>query len=424
MSSSPPSEPAAPQLPPSGKRFPCQKCGARLDFDPSARALKCPYCGFLEEIAAAPEQVQERDWDAFWEHQAGAETTLAGHSCEVTCQACNAVVLLEDKVATDRCPYCGTHLENQPESAHGMIAPEGVLPFALSRKQAIEAFNRWIASRWFAPNSLRNFANLGHLSGIYVPYWTFDAMTYTHYTGQRGDNYTVTETYTEHDANGNPVTRTRSVTKTRWTWVSGRVDHFFDDVLICASNSLPRDFITSLEPWDLHQLEGYKPDFLSGFQTERYAVGLKDGFGQAREVMDHRIRQLCCRDIGGDHQTLETVTTQHLGVTFKHVLLPVWLAAYRHLDKPYRILVNARTGEVVGSRPYSWVKITLLVLAILAAILAAVLIFRGTAGGAEPRRPRGAGPVEAPALYVKDSTPQHYERFRRPINRDEDQRAA
>src|SRR5262249_33598967 len=159
--------------------------------------------------------------------------------------------------------------------------------------------------------------------------------------------------------NSQQVTKSRQVTKTRWTSVSGEVDHFFDDVLIYASQSMQGDLVGGLEPWDLPKLEDFKPEFLSGFQTERYTVGLREGFGKAREIMDGEIRRLCCRDIGGNHQRLHSVNTQHVGVTFKHILLPMWLAAYRYQDQPYQILINGRTGQVTGTRPYSWIKIAL-----------------------------------------------------------------
>jgi hypothetical protein len=292
------------------------------------------------------------------------------------------VVLLEDKVATDRCPYCATALENKPEAAQAMIQPEGVLPFAVIQRQAVEAFNRWIKRLWFAPNDLKQFANLGKLTGVYIPYWTYDAMTYTHYTGSRGDDYTVTETYTETDANGQTQTRTRMVTHTRWSWVSGEVRHFFDDVLICGSKSLPPGLLSQLRGWNLPKLEEYRPQFLSGFQTERYTVGLKEGFEQAKAIMAAEIRQLCCRSIGGDHQQLDQVQTQHVGVTFKHILLPVWIAAYRYRSQTHRILVNGQTGAVVGTRPYSWVKIALLVLGIVLAVLLVILLYSAFAGGA------------------------------------------
>jgi hypothetical protein len=207
------------------------------------------------------------------------------------------------------------------------------------------------------------------LFGIYVPYWTYDSMTCTQYAGMRGDDYTETETYTATNSQGQSETRTRLVTRTVWSPVSGRVDHFFDDVLVCASKSLPEHLVDSLSPWDLKALAGFKLDYLAGFKTERYGVALGDGFNKARVIMDNTIRQLCCQDIGGNHQNLTSVNTQHVGVTFKHLLLPIWLAAYRYQNETYRILVNARTGRLVGTRPYSWVKIAALVAAILALLI-------------------------------------------------------
>lgn len=386
------------KVPETGRWFPCKACGAHLDFDPGARALKCPYCGHVEEINPASASVQELDFEAYLQKlsqaQAAGQTggsregremmgTLPGRSQEVRCPGCGATVLLEDHVVTESCPFCTTHLNvAAKQAAEKLIQPLGILPFALSSRQAIEGFNKWILSRWFAPSDLRQLANLGQLSGIYLPFWTYDSMTYTAYSGQRGDDYWATETYTERDAQGHTHTRTRQVRRTRWHYVSGEVDHFFDDVLVCASKSLPREYIQKLEPWDLRDLDGFTPAFLSGFRTERYTVDLSQGFGLAKQRMEPEIRQLCCQDIGGDHQTLSEVRTQHIGVTFKHILLPLWLAVYRYRDKTYQIMVNARTGEVVGSRPYSVAKILLVVLlSILAAVVLFLIIMAATGGG-------------------------------------------
>ncbi len=412
--SSPPD--AAPRTPPAGRKFPCARCGARLDFDPASRALQCPYCGYTEPIAPASKEVQERDWNEFWQNCSGEETIIPGRSSQVTCAACGAVILLEDKVATDSCPYCGVYLENQPESAKALIPPGGLLPFRVPERQARDAFNRWVAGRWFAPSGLVQFANLGQLKGVYAPFWTYDSMTYTHYTGSRGDDYTETETYTETDANGQIVTKTRQVTRTRWTPVAGEVRHFFDDVLVYASQSLPEGHVEELPPWDLPHVEEFRAEFLSGFQTERYSVGLKEGFDRARAIMDIEIRALCCRDIGGDHQQLDTVDTQHVGITFKHILLPMWLAVYRYQNRPYRVLVNGCTGKVVGDRPYSWVKITLFVLAL---VLAAVLLFwafsqaaRGAPAGMAEMGGRAEGLSPRPAARDQSDQPLRYWRRR------------
>jgi hypothetical protein len=70
-------------------------------------------------------------------------------------------------------------------------------------------------------------------------------------------------------------------------------------------------------------------------------------------------------DIGGDEQRIDSMHTRHDAVTFKHVLLPVWISAYRYRDRTFRFVINARTGRVFGQRPWSAWKITFLVLAIL-----------------------------------------------------------
>ncbi len=357
--------PTVTRPPPPERKFPCVQCGARLQFDATSQALVCRHCGHTEAITPSAAEVQERNWEQYWDSHTGEETIIAGRSSEVKCNVCGAIVLLEDKVAASKCPYCASFLENQPEAAHSMIPPGSVLPFSIPLREARAAFHQWIASRWFAPSSLYRLANLGQLSGTYGPFWTFDAMTYSQYTGARGDNFVITETYTDRDQNGQMITRTRQVVQTRWTPVSGEVRHFFDDVLVYSAHSLPPSHVGNLPPWELQKLQGYKDEFLSGFLTERYTLGLREGFDQAREIMDAEIRRLCMRDIGGDLQRLDSVHTQHIGITFKHVLLPIWVAAYRYHDQLHRILVNGRTGKVVGSRPYSWIKIALLVLTIL-----------------------------------------------------------
>src|SRR5260370_5441798 len=273
-------QPTVTNAPPPGRKFPCEKCGAKLDFDPASRSLQCPYCGHTQDIEPSKAKVQKHDLESALERGGGA-TVIEGRSSQVTCTACGAIVLLEGKVVTDKCPYCSTHLENKPEAAQAMIAPEGVIPFAVTSRQAIEAYDRWLKGLWFAPNALRHLATLGQTSGAYVPFWTFDSMTYTHYTGQRGEDYTQTETYTETNAQGQTETKTRQVTKTRWYPVSGEVQHFFQDIFICASKGVPEKYARTLKPRDLKALEAFRSEFLSGFKTERYTIGPSDGFEEA-----------------------------------------------------------------------------------------------------------------------------------------------
>src|SRR5262249_1378826 len=65
-------------------------------------------------------------------------------------------------------------------------------------------------------------------------------------------------------------------------------------------------------------------------------------------------------------------------VTFKHVLLPIWIAAYRYNGKPYQFLVNGQTGEVVGKAPWSFWKIFLFSLACAIVLGVVIYIFQVT----------------------------------------------
>jgi hypothetical protein len=141
------------------------------------------------------------------------------------------------------------------------------------------------------------------------------------------------------------------------------VARFFDDVLVLGSRSLPKTFTDALAPWDLAALEPYAPEYLAGFRAEGYAVSLEEGFVEARQIMDATIRRDIRFDIGGDRQRIHSVDTDIRDVTFKHILLPVWLAAYKYRGQTYRFVVNGRTGKVQGERPYSAIKIALAVLA-------------------------------------------------------------
>jgi DNA-directed RNA polymerase subunit RPC12/RpoP len=371
------------QAPAAQSTFPCGGCGADLTFAPGTSTLKCEYCGHEQQIGAetACQVVQEH---SFAEGLAKARRIPAANVAklgqEVQCNSCGARTVVEGR--SDHCPYCDLPVVVAKPAEGELIAPESLLPFKLDRRAARDKFLQWVASLWFAPSGLGQRAAADRIDGLYLPYWTYDSQTTTRYTGQRGEHYWVEESYTD----GQGKRQTRRVRKTRWYPASGVVRVPFDDVLVCASKSLPRWLTERLEPWDLHELKPFEPAFLSGFVTERYALDLEGGFKIAEERMADVIRGAIRRDIGGDEQRIGSMHVQHANTTFKHLLLPLWISSFRWNQKVFRFIVNARTGEVAGERPWSWVKIALLVLAIL--VVVGVVIALASAGGGAPPPPR------------------------------------
>ena len=345
------------------RQFPCQQCGASLAFLPGTVSLSCSFCGHDNPIASSDEALVEFDFNAYLAQLDQQPITV--DVMRVHCDGCAALLDLPDQMTAFDCPFCGHAINTQAQSQR-LIKPQALLPFAITRKQGQQQFKQWLTSLWFAPSKLKQFAQRqGALRGIYVPYWTYDTQTHSTYTGQRGEYYWVSQSYTTR-VNGRSVRRTRRVRKTRWWPASGMVQRPFDDVLVLASASLPLEITQKLEPWDLPNLLPFAEDYLAGFQAQSYQVPLDDGFERAKNIIAPVIHQDVCRDIGGDVQRVHTLQTQHDQVTFKHVLLPIWISAYRWKQKLYHFVINGRTGEVQGQRPWSYWKIAAAITALFA----------------------------------------------------------
>lgn len=347
--------------------FPCEQCGSSLEYSPGTEHLKCPHCGHAQTIAGGGKAVFEHDFeDMLRRARRAPASALGGHA--VQCEGCGARTTVSGHA--QRCPFCGSPVVVEVADLGEMFAPESLLPFAIDAPRARACFQSWVGSLWFAPNDLKRLAQVHGIDGVYLPYWTYDSDTTTRYSGRRGDHYYVSESYT--DAQGKR--QTRQVRKTRWRSASGTVRVRFDDVLVCASPTLPRPLIEKLEPWDLANLRGFEAAYLSGFIAERYKLGLEEGFQVAEERMEPKIRAAIDRDIGGDEQVILSMSVRHADVTCKHVLLPLWISSFRYKEKVFRFIVNARTGEVAGERPWSAWKIALTVLTVVAIVVAIVVI--------------------------------------------------
>ncbi len=351
----------------------CSNCSAALKFEPGSKSLKCPYCGTVNEIKVDEtklrEALKEIDYMAFVSDSSNVEVPKDEQSY-VKCTACGAETSIDSKTISAECPFCGTPLVKDQAQMKSLITPSALIPFKITQKESIEAFNKWMKKLWFLPSKTKEYAKPDKMQGLYTPYWTYDSNTITNYSGQRGDDYYVTESYTDSDGNS----QTRQVKKTRWTSVSGTVYVTFDDVLVVASDTLPQKHVYALEPWQLNELIPYDRKFLSGFKSEGYDVDVKAGFEKAKTIMDKTIVQNVENDIGGDHQRIHSKNIQYNNTTFKHVLLPLWVSSYRFKGKVYRFVVNGQTGKVKGERPVSVMKIILLVLLVIA-IIAAIVFF-------------------------------------------------
>jgi len=342
------------------KIYKCDACGAPVQYDPSAKSLKCGFCGTQTMIGNEKDVISKYDLDsALEDSEKNAPKSI---DKETTCSQCGSGFSLELHASSTLCPHCDTSIIVD-FSNH--IRPESILPFSITHKKAKEIFADWIGSLWFAPSELKALVDTDKsMTGHYLPYWLYDADTSTYYNGSRGDIYYVTvEKRTIVDGKEQVVEEQEE--RIRWTPVSGRIKRDFNDVAIEATHKLPHNILESLKPWDTTQSQAFNDKYLSGFESQEYDITLKDGYDNAQSYMSDIIKNDIENDIGGDKQEIDSMNIDYQNKKFKNSFLPLWTTSFRYNSKDYIYAINGDSGKITGQRPYSYTKIAILVTSII-----------------------------------------------------------
>jgi Zn finger protein HypA/HybF involved in hydrogenase expression len=338
------------------EKFHCPACGAEAHWNPAKHALVCPFCG-----TESPAELQTR----------GATTVIVEHDLAVAlrsipdaargwrtertsarCQSCQAISVLDPAKVGQRCEFCGSAQLLPYQEEKPAFTPESLLPMKISEAQARDLIRSWYRRQWLAPNALGKKAMTDTAKGIYLPYWTFDANAHADWTADSGRYYYVNQ-------------GGKRVRRVNWTPASGALDHVFDDELVQASRGVEQSLLRQVEPFPTNTLIPYDPGYLAGWTVERYQIDLVNAATRSREQMEGHLRRLCASEVPGDTHRNLVVHSTFNDQKFKHILVPVWLMTYTYGSKSYQVAVNGVTGKTAGRHPWSWVKITLIILIVL-----------------------------------------------------------
>lgn len=344
----------------------CPRCGGVMDFNPETGNLHCPYCDYEEEIKneeELPEKAQEMD---FYKAEHTANKDWGVETKTVLCKACGAESIYDALQTSAVCPFCGSN-QVMDQNDTDTIAPGGVVPFSISDKEASELFKKWIKRKFFCPKLAKESAKPDRFNGIYLPYWTFDTKTYSTYTGEYGIDHK------RKDKDGN------THIETDWHRTSGRYEEFIDDELVLATKNQDMSMLRGIEPFDTEKNKSYKPEYIAGFVAERYSIGLETAWSTAVKSINNKLKNHVSDKIVKEHRADRsrnvTLKTQYNDITYKYLLLPVWISNFKYNDKVYQFMVNGQTGRISGKTPVSIPKVVLTILAIV--IIIAILYYLG-----------------------------------------------
>ncbi len=340
----------------------CASCGGNLVFNPSTFSLRCEHCGNIVEIRHR--MASEIDFAKLVD----AQSAWNGETRVFECNSCGARQVISRKNMSPVCAFCGTANVVALDSIVG-LKPNAVLPFTIDGKNAQEVYARWARSKFFSPRKFKKQVRAEKLVGHYFPAFTFDSDTVTTYVGELGEYYYTTYT----DSEGHVHTQQH----TRWFPISGTFNRSFNDIFVQATAPNTQVTLKKISPFDTDYAQEYTDNYLYGFSASQNERSGLECWNEARGVMEKNVRRGILGTYSYDVVGYLRTNMQCFDITFKYVLLPVYIGHSTYRKKLYNFYMNGQNGRIVGKSPKSVAKILSLIfggLAVVGGIVAALLL--------------------------------------------------
>ncbi len=342
------------------RRFTCPQCGATTRFDVRAGGVACAYCGYVATPQAEKVGRQASEHEFTLTTLLKAEQGWGLPRRELHCESCGADLAVTEGAISTTCAFCGSNKVNVRAAEAEQLRPRFLAPFTIQPDTVRARVRDWLGQGWIHPRQLSHSASLARLPGIYLPFWTFDAVITSVWQAEVG--YPKKERYYSSSAK---AWRTR--TRIEWKWEEGQVVTDIDDLLMSGSSHLSRTILERIYPFSLHELVAYSPDYLAGWQAQAYDITLPDAWETGKTAMRQYARDDCYRAIHmrSSHVRNFRMTADFADEVWRYILLPVYLSSYTYEGQVYQVMVNGQTGVVAGQKPVDWRKIWLVIAAFL-----------------------------------------------------------
>lgn len=349
--------------------YQCPACTGPLHYSAKSGKLACDYCGSSFDVAeiealyarkeaeaAAAKQAADAKAEAAQAAKAeAAEAAAASGGWDTSdlsrdwgaeadglrvysCPSCGAELICDQSTAATACPYCGNPAI-VPGQFSGTLRPDYILPFRLSKDDAVQALRAHYKGKPFLPRSFTSANHIEQIQGVYVPFWLFDggaegAASY------RASNTNVFET------------GDYEITETRHYHVVRAGSLAFEKIPVDASSKMPDDHMDSIEPFDYAQLRPFSTAYLPGYLADKYDVTIDD----SRDRADTRCRETLAQALRDTVTGYGACVTEREDIALRrgkvhYALLPVWMLSTKWRGQDFLFAMNGQTGKLVGDLP-------------------------------------------------------------------------
>lgn len=326
------------------QQYKCPCCDGAIEFDVSVQKMKCPYCDTefeMETLASYDEELKnDKPDDMNWETNAGAEWQEgeADGLRSYVCKSCGGEIVGDENTAATECPYCGNPVIMMGQFS-GALKPDYVIPFKLSKKDAIAALKKHYMGKKLLPKIFKDQNHIEEVKGVYVPFWLFDTNADAHI------RYKATRLHTWSDSKYN-------YTETSYFAVIRNGNLTFERVPVDGSTKIDDTLMESIEPFNFSEAVDFQTAYLAGYLADKYDVDSESSVARANERIKRSTEQAFSSTVLGYSTVVPMASNISLNNgSAKYALYPVWLLTTSWDGKKYMFAMNGQTGKFVGDLP-------------------------------------------------------------------------
>lgn len=344
--------------------YQCPACTGPLHYSAKSGKLECDYCGSSFDVADIEALYAHKEAEAAAAKQAAdakaeAEAAKADAAADggwdtsglssdwgadadglrvYGCPSCGAELICDESTAATSCPYCGNPTV-VPGQFSGTLRPDFILPFRLTKDDAVQALRAHYKGKPFLPKSFTSANHIEQIQGVYVPFWLFDG-------GAEGEvDYKAANSRTYRDDD-------YEITETDHYDVHRAGSLAFEKIPVDASSKMPDDHMDSIEPFDYTQLQPFSTAYLPGYLADKYDVSVDD----SRDRADARCRETLAQALRDTVTGYGTCIPEHEDISLRrgkvhYALLPVWMLSTKWNGESFLFAMNGQTGKLVGDLP-------------------------------------------------------------------------